>query len=210
MTENGKALKHTESEKVIGVIIDNKLSFDHLITEKVNKANSNMGLISRFFTFMDRTTFRLLCTSLVRPHVEYANQSWNPQLRKHIDLIENVQRRATKLVPGMKDFSYEERLELLNLSTLSYRRLRGVMIEVCKIVSGKYNEAVSQFLPMLTDSSTHGHSYRIYKRRSRLNLRKNNSTRRVIAAWNSLPQDIASAASVKVLKGILTNTASIK
>ncbi|KAJ8030155.1 hypothetical protein HOLleu_26483 [Holothuria leucospilota] len=132
---------------------------------------------------MDRTTFRLLYTSLVHPHVEYANQVWNPKLRKHIDLIGNVQRRATKLVPGIEDFSYKERLELLNLPTLSYRRLRaGDMIEVYKIVSGKYDEAVSQFLPMLTDSSTGVHSYKIYKRRSRLNLRKNNFTCRVIDA----------------------------
>lgn len=64
----------------------------------------------------------------------------------------------------MTDLSYEELLELLNLPTLSYRRLRGGMIEVYKIVSGKYDETVSQFLPMLTDTSIRGHSYRIYKR----------------------------------------------
>lgn len=86
----------------------------------------------------------------------------------------------------MKDFSYDERLELLNLPTLSYRRLSDDIINVYKIVSGKYDEAVSQFLPMLTDPSTRGLSYRIYKRKSRLNLRKNNFTCRVIDAWNSL------------------------
>ena len=91
-----------------------------------------MGVIRGSFLYMDRTTFKLLYTSLVRPHVEYANQVWSPYLVKHIELIENVQRRATKLIPGLKDYSYQERLELLDLPTPSYRRLRGDMIEVYK------------------------------------------------------------------------------
>jgi plasmid maintenance system killer protein len=53
---------------------------------------------------------------------------------KHIDMIENVQKRATKQIPGMKNLSYEERLRKLELPTLSYRRLRGDMIEVYKII----------------------------------------------------------------------------
>lgn len=108
LSKNGTIMDRAESEKDVGVIIDNKLSFDQHISEKVNKANSVMGVIRGSFTCMDRTTFKLLYTSLVRPHLEYANQVWNPYLKKHIDLIENVKRRATKLVPGLNDYSYQE------------------------------------------------------------------------------------------------------
>lgn len=73
LSRNGTIMDRAESEKDIGVIIDNKLSFDQHISEKVNKANSVMGVIKRSFTCMDRTTFKLLYTSLVRPHLEYAN-----------------------------------------------------------------------------------------------------------------------------------------
>ena len=60
---------------------------------------------------MDDRIFKILYTSLVRPHVEFANQVWSPHLVKHIVMLENVQKRATKLIPDMKDLSYEERLK---------------------------------------------------------------------------------------------------
>ena len=51
-----------------------------------------------------------------------------PYLKKHIDMIENIQRRATKLIPGLSDLSYEDRLRRLKLPSLAYRRSRGDMI----------------------------------------------------------------------------------
>ena len=79
--------------------------------EKVNKANSILGVIRWSFEYLDARTFRLLYTSLVRPHLEYANAVWNPYIMKHIDMIENVQRRATRLVPGLDTLDYENRLK---------------------------------------------------------------------------------------------------
>ena len=63
----------TTSEKDVGVIIDNKLSFDMHIAEKVNKANSVVGAIRRSFEYLGKDTFKKLYTALVRPHLEYAN-----------------------------------------------------------------------------------------------------------------------------------------
>ena len=72
----------TTSEKDVGVIIDNKLSFDLHIAEKVNKANSVAGAIRRSFEYLDKDTFKKLYTALVRPHLEYANAVWNPYKKK--------------------------------------------------------------------------------------------------------------------------------
>jgi hypothetical protein len=68
--------------KDVGVTIDNKLSFDKDITEKVNKANSIIGVIRRTFEYLDLKTFRMLYVSLARPHLEYANPVWNPYLKR--------------------------------------------------------------------------------------------------------------------------------
>ena len=69
---------------------------------------------------------------------------------KHITALENVQRRATKLIPGYKELDYKERLIRLHLPTLSYRRLRGDMIEIYKILTGKYDSAVtSNFVTLI-------------------------------------------------------------
>jgi ribonuclease P/MRP protein subunit RPP40 len=73
---------------------------------------------------------------LIRPRLEYAVQAWRPHLQKDIDFIEEVQRRATKLVVGTKGMSYEERLKFLDMTTLETRRIRGDLIEVFEILKG--------------------------------------------------------------------------
>ena len=86
-------------------------------------------MIRRSFTYLDAEVVRTLYTSLVRPSLEYANAVWSPMYKKDAVAIENVQRRATKLVPKLKNLSYEERLKSLNLPSMYYRRARGDMIE---------------------------------------------------------------------------------
>ena len=196
LNDNGKAMEFSKSEKDIGVIIDSKLTFENHINEKVNKANSIMGVIRRTFEFLDIKTFRLLYTSLVRPHIEYANQVWNPYLKKHIDMLENVQRRATKSIPGLSNLSYEERLRKINIPTLAYRRIRGDMVETYKILSEKYDPEVSNFINLRDDSNTRGHIYKIYKSRARLNVRKYSFCMRIVDQWNSLPSDVVEAKTV--------------
>ena len=96
------------------------------MSEKINKANCMMGIIQRIFEYLDDKCFCTVFKSLVQPHkiIEYANQVWSPYLMKHITALENVQRRATNLIPGYKELDYKEHLIRLNLLTLSYRRLR--------------------------------------------------------------------------------------
>ena len=90
------------------------------IAEKVNKANSVVGANRRSFEYLDKDTFNKLYTALVRPHLEYANAVWNPYKKKDITTLENVQPRATKMVPGLGDKYYEDRLKDLRLPTLTY------------------------------------------------------------------------------------------
>ena len=66
---------------------------------------------------------------MVRPHIEYATQVWSPQYKKDKITLENVQRRATRLVNCIKHLPYSERLIALGLPTLEYRRERADMIQ---------------------------------------------------------------------------------
>ena len=81
-----------------------------------NKANSIMGAIRRTMEYLDIKIFEMLFTAIVRPHLEYANAVWSPSLKKHIQAIENVQRRATKYIPGLSNLSYPERLKKIQTS----------------------------------------------------------------------------------------------
>ena len=80
--------------------------------------------------------------SIVRSHLEYCHSVWNPYKLGLISELEKVQKRATKLVIKCKNMTYENRLRYLNLPTLKYRRIRGDMIEVYKILNGFYDNEV--------------------------------------------------------------------
>jgi len=77
---------------------------------------------------------------MVRSHIEYANAVWNPHREGLIKDLERVQMRATKLVSGLRKKSYKERLMKLKLPTWKYRRIRGDMIEVYKLLMNKYDD----------------------------------------------------------------------
>ena len=80
-----------------------------------------MGLIRRTFVFLEKHNFNLLYRSLVRPHIQYGNIVWSPFWKADINLIENVQRRATRFIPEINKLDYQEQLETLDLPALAYR-----------------------------------------------------------------------------------------
>ena len=124
-------------EKDLGVLFDNQLDFGKHIRSIVGRANRMLGLIKISFDCMDREMFRNLYLVMVRPLLEYCVQVWSPYKQGDIDFIEKVQKRATKLVPGMRGKSYEARMKGLGLVRLVERRFRGDMIETHKIMSDR-------------------------------------------------------------------------
>jgi ribonuclease P/MRP protein subunit RPP40 len=120
-------------------------------------------------------------------------------LQKDIDLIEGVQRRATKLVVGMKGMSYEERLKFLDMTTLETRRVRGNLIEVFKILKGMEDVKKEQFFTM-ENGCRRGHELKLLKPSCRLDCRKYAFSNRVINMWNSLPSDVIACNTVYSFK----------
>ena len=121
---NGEELQETEAEKDLGVWMQNNLKPEKQVTTAVNKAMTVLKSIRGAFENYDKETFHITYRTYVRPHLEYCIQAWSPYYCKDIQRLENVQRRATKMVNGMKNLCYEERLERLNVMKLEERRLR--------------------------------------------------------------------------------------
>ena len=146
---------------------------------------------------------RFLYTSLVRPHLEYAVQSWSPHLRKDIYTLEQVQRRATRLIPELCHLPYEERLKALDLTTLEERRIRGDLIEVYKLIHGIENIEVRQFFNIVREgpsTQTRGHPLKLEVPYCRTERRKNFFSIRVINQWNKLPSDVVLSPNVNTFK----------
>ena len=189
--------------KDLGVTFDSKLKFNYHINEKVNKSYSVLGLIYRNFKYMSCDTFVMLYKTLVRSHLEYANCVWSPYRQMDIDKIERVQMRANRMVQQLKNLSYEARLRRLNLPTLKYRRLRGDMIQVYNIVSGKHTTNPTIDLKLSNISNTRGNMYKLQLSHVHYNLRKHFFSNRIVAVWNSLPNIIVNAESTNIFKNRL-------
>jgi len=97
-----------------------------------------------------------LYSALVRPNLEYCIQLWSPQHRKDIDLLERVQRRATKMIRGLEHLSYKDRLRELGLFSLEERRLQGDLLEAFQYLKRTYKRAGEGLFTRAYSDSTRG------------------------------------------------------
>ena len=109
--------------------------------------------------------------------MEYCIQAWRPYRKNYIDKLERIQRRATKIIPELRDLSYENRLLQCGLTTLETRRLRGDQIEVFKIVNGYEDVNRSMFFKL---KEGRGHKVALVKEQCWLDIRKYSFSQRVI------------------------------
>ena len=114
----GKPFNVVQEEVDLGVTISSDLKFTKNCKSACKKANQMLGFIARNFDYKTPGVMLTLYNSLVRPHLEYAVQFWSPNYNKDIELLERVQRRATKMIPSLRALPYEERLKKLSLFTL--------------------------------------------------------------------------------------------
>ena len=106
----GTILSKTVKEKDLGVTMNANMKVSEQCRIAASKGNQVLGMIRRNITYKEKSLIVPLYKAIVRPHLEYCIQAWSPYLMKDIDMLEKIQRRATKLIPGPRDLSYEERL----------------------------------------------------------------------------------------------------
>ena len=123
-----------------------------------------LGLINRSYTFLDKESLLCLSKAMVRPILEHGVTVLSPYRKGDIDAVESVQRRATRILPELRGLNYDARLRSLKLPTLTYRRLRGDVINMYTYIHGIYRLPLADnMFEMAQYGETRCHSFKLYK-----------------------------------------------
>ncbi|BHF63767.1 hypothetical protein SprV_0200676200 [Sparganum proliferum] len=197
----GAALQEVEAQKDLGVLMTSSLKPSAHCSRVAKRAMSVLYAIKRAFMDFDEDVFSKTFGTFVRPHLEYGIQAWRPWAVEDQNCLERVQRRATKMVRGQSSFPYETRLVNLNLFPLSYRQLRGNLLQAFRIVKELVCSLVFEdFFEFATTTNLRGHPLKLRIQRARLDVRKFSFSVRVVKPWNALPADVVMSPSIQSFK----------
>lgn len=199
---DGTLLNTTESHNDLGVTITNNLSWSEHIALITRKSKTSLFLLKKTFQAMSFNTSVQLYKSLVRPILEHCGPVWSVDLVRDNEMLERVQRYATRLSYGRRRPPYEQRLEQGKLSLFEKRRLRGDLIITYRVLHGLFGVDLSELFILNRDPRLRGHNYKLqkdFKTRARQNFLCN----RVFDIWNSLPYDVVNSNNVNTFKNKL-------
>ena len=157
-------------------------------------------MIRRAFHQFTPDSFPRLFASIIRPHLEYCAPVWSPSTIRDITKLEQVQRTGSRWVKGMRGKPYDERLREMRLFPLTYRRMRGDLITLYKILHGEFGCTLTSTIEFNNRPGQRGHSCKLVQQRHDGVPKNVMYSDRVIRQWNALPKNVVEAPTMAAFK----------
>ena len=204
-TMSGIKLNTTEVERDIGVMVHRSLRPSTQCAEASRRANVVLGQISRAFHFRDKSTFVKLYKQYVRPHLEFSVPAWSPWTQGDKETLEKIQRRAVKMVSGLRGRTYEDRLKELDMLSLEDRRLMYDIVQTFKIIRGFDDVKHTTWFTLVGDNPGRitrqtSDPLNIVRPHCRNDIRRSFFSVRVVDPWNSLPSEVKNVKTIVAFK----------
>ena len=195
-----------QSVKLLGIHLDNDLNFSKHVNFLIRKASRQLNCLKRIAFRLDQKVKLLLYKSFVLSNFSYCPVVWHACGAINTKKLEKVQHRALKFVFDDYAASYETLLARANLPTLELGRLRAIAVEVFKA----YNSLSPSYINSIFTSSSSRYNLR---RRDNVKIMPNRTSRYGLHSlrhtggmlWNSLPDELRSAADFKTFKFLIKN-----
>jgi len=125
-----------------------------------------------------------------------------------VELLERVQRRATKITRGLEHLSYEERLRELRLFSLEKRRLRGDLIAAFQYLKGAYRQNGDNLFSKACCDRARSKGFKLQEGKFRLDTKNKFFATRVVTHWKGLPRELVDVPSLETFKARLDGSLS--
>lgn len=190
-------IKRVSEHRDLGIILNSTLDPHTHVLNIARRANSLLAVLKFNLPGQSLKLFNTLYSAFVRPLLESASCIWNPHHIGDINILENVQARASKIPYVLRGFSRSDRLTALNWKPLKDRRLYLDLVTLYKLLR---TPGQTYFAYTASSIKTRGNSRKLHLPHSRKDTAKYSFFRRVITPWNTLPEDVVTAGSVNSFK----------
>ena len=200
---NSDVIPRVNSVTDLGIVFSTNLDFTEYINSCISKAFSRSCLIFKGFSCHNSVVLSKAFVTYVRPLLEYNTYIWSPTDVGSITKLERVQRRFTKRIPAVAHLSYRDRLEMLGLESLEFRRLRYDLVMMYKIVHNLVDLERDALITITSSSVTRNSLFKISKPTSLSSARCKFLCVKSINVWNFLSEETRAAPSISRFKNSL-------
>ena len=201
---NNISVNSTSVHKHLGMLLDDKLSYEHHLKFVLNKIKKTIGLLRKFQQILPRQSLITIYKSFIRPHLDYGDtvydRAFNESFHKN---LQSIQYNAAIAITGaIRGTSSEKRFQELGLESLKSRRWLRKLCLFYKVFHEKSPSHLFQLIPPNNNiyATRSSQSNKISNFKTRHNLFKDSFFPEVISEWNSLDVSIRNSSSINVFK----------